>query len=67
MSAYNGSYYKFGFEIEAPNLTKKKANTTAFVDSKDSPQGHPFPGWVLSAGDMSARAGTNPPLSCETS
>lgn len=24
MSAYNGSYSKSGFEIEAPNLTKKK-------------------------------------------
>lgn len=24
VSAYNGSYHKFGFEFEAPNLTKKK-------------------------------------------
>lgn len=45
---------------------KSKYNSHCGVQ-KYSAQGHPFSSWVLSAGDLSVRAGTNPPLSCETS
>lgn len=70
VSAY-GSYHKFGFEIQAWNLTKKKANTTAVAYSKNSTQGHFFSSQVLSAGGLSESSGINAHcvftlLSCET-